>query len=135
MAAPEALEVADSVPQALALQPDPESAQETPLFWLSLATVAVNCCVCVSRRDEVAGVTLTDIACGGGTTAVGGSLCGWELLAPPPDTDAHPPIKTADKKHTSTPMGARAAARTPESEIKVEVLRCISLKEPYFLRV
>jgi len=32
MATPEALVVADSVPHALALQPEPESVQETPLF-------------------------------------------------------------------------------------------------------
>ena len=76
MAAPEALEAADSVPQALALQPGPDRAQETPLFWLSLATVAVNVCVCVSSSDEVAGVTLTEMACGGGSAGVGGPLCG-----------------------------------------------------------
>ena len=76
MATPEALVVADSVPQALALQPEPERVQETPLFWLSLATVAVNVCVSVSRSDEVAGVTLTEMACGGGPAAVGGSPCG-----------------------------------------------------------
>jgi hypothetical protein len=32
MATPDALVVADSVPQAFALQPEPESVQETPLF-------------------------------------------------------------------------------------------------------
>ena len=32
IATPDALVVADSVPQALALQPEPESVQETPLF-------------------------------------------------------------------------------------------------------
>jgi hypothetical protein len=76
MAAPEALVEADSVPQALAVQLGPERAQETPLFWLSLATVAVNCPVCASNSEEVAGVTLTEMACGGGSATVGGSLCG-----------------------------------------------------------
>jgi len=75
MAAPEALVEADSVPQALALQLGPDRAQETPLFWLSLATVAVNCPVCASNSEEVAGVTLTEMACGGGSATVGGSLC------------------------------------------------------------
>ena len=75
MAAPEALVEADSVPQALALQLGPDRAQETPLFWLSLATVAVNVWVCVNSSDEVAGVTLTVMACGGGSTGVGGPLC------------------------------------------------------------
>src|SRR6267154_3756793 len=125
MGAPEALDVADSVPQALVPQPEPERAQETPLFWMSLATVAVNVWVCVSCRDEVAGVTLTDMACAGGSTAVGGWPCAGELLTLVTGTDAHPPMKATDNKHTSKPMGARATARTPESEIKVEVLRCI----------
>src|ERR1700730_8751811 len=71
MAAPEALEAADSVPQALTLQPAPDSAQETPLFCPSLTTVAVKFWVCVSRSDEVAGVTLTEMACGGGSAGVG----------------------------------------------------------------
>lgn len=40
--APEALNVAERVPQVLPLQPEPERVQETPLFCASLATVAVN---------------------------------------------------------------------------------------------
>jgi hypothetical protein len=42
MAVPEALFAADKVPHVAALQPAPESAQVTPLFALSFATVAVT---------------------------------------------------------------------------------------------
>ena len=42
IATPDALLVAESVPQVAPLQPAPESAQVTPLFALSLATEAVN---------------------------------------------------------------------------------------------
>jgi hypothetical protein len=44
MAAPDALDIADTVPQALPLQPVLESAQLTPLFCESFCTVAVNVC-------------------------------------------------------------------------------------------
>jgi len=39
---PDALELADSVPQLAPLQPAPETDQLTPLFWLSPDTVAVK---------------------------------------------------------------------------------------------
>jgi hypothetical protein len=42
MVAPEALEVADSVPHVLPPQPAPESVQVTPRFWESFWTVAVK---------------------------------------------------------------------------------------------
>jgi hypothetical protein len=42
IATPDALLVAESIPQVAPLQPAPESAQVTPLFALSLATEAVN---------------------------------------------------------------------------------------------
>jgi phosphate/sulfate permease len=41
-ATPEALDAAESVPQALPVQPAPESCQLTPLLCASLATVAVK---------------------------------------------------------------------------------------------
>jgi hypothetical protein len=44
MATPEALEAAESVPQAAPLHPAPESDQVTPLFCASLETVAVKFC-------------------------------------------------------------------------------------------
>src|SRR5579864_2224546 len=89
--------------------------------------MAVNFWVCVRRSEVVAGVTLTEMAaCGEGSGAGGGSpLWTWELLTPLPGTDAHPPRKATVKRHTKIPMGERATARTPESEIKVEVLRCL----------
>jgi hypothetical protein len=44
-APPEALVVAERVPHVTPLQPVPESVQLTPLFRVSLVTVAVNACV------------------------------------------------------------------------------------------
>jgi hypothetical protein len=44
-AVPDALVVAESVPHAAPVQPAPESFQLTPLFCVSLVTVAVNFCV------------------------------------------------------------------------------------------
>jgi hypothetical protein len=41
IAVPEALEVADKLPQAAPLQPAPLSVQLTPLFCASFCTVAV----------------------------------------------------------------------------------------------
>jgi hypothetical protein len=132
MVAPEALEVADSVPHVLPPHPEPERAQETPLFWVSLINLEANCCVWLSRTVAVVGVRLIEITCGGGSAAAGGSFCGCEEVTPFEGTEAHPPRKTTDKTNTTVPLSVRAIARTPESEIKVEVLRCDSLKEPYF---
>src|SRR2546428_11937818 len=64
MATPEALEVAESVPQAAPLQPVPESAQLTPLFCESFCTVAVNGCVALAATEAVGGATLTEIGAG-----------------------------------------------------------------------
>ena len=62
MAAPEALEAAESVPQLTPLQPVPESAQFTPLFCASFCTVAVK--FWLPPVGTVAGVgdTVTTIA-------------------------------------------------------------------------
>src|SRR5216684_2287510 len=68
MATPEALEFAESVPQAAPLQPVPESAQVTPLFCESFCTVAVNGCVALAATEAVVGATLTEI--GGGAVTV-----------------------------------------------------------------
>src|SRR5260370_29077880 len=61
MATPEALEFAESVPQAAPLQPVPESVQITPLFCESFCTVAVNGCVVLTATEAVDGATLTEI--------------------------------------------------------------------------
>jgi hypothetical protein len=58
---PDALEVADSVPQADPVHPLPASAHVTPLFWLSLVTVAVKLCVASTATEAIAGETLRDI--------------------------------------------------------------------------
>ena len=61
MGTPEALDVAESVPQVAALQPEPLSVQVTFWFCWFVVTVAVNCCVppgawmlaVVGERDTV----------------------------------------------------------------------------------
>ena len=68
MATPEALEFAESVPQAAPLQPVPESAQVTPLLCVSFCRVAVNGCVPLTVTEAVVGATLTEI--GGGAVTV-----------------------------------------------------------------
>jgi len=64
MATPEALEFAESMPQAAPLQPVPESAHVTPLFCESFCTVAVNGCVALPATEAVDGATLTEIGPG-----------------------------------------------------------------------
>jgi hypothetical protein len=61
MPVPDALEAADSVPQVVPLQPAPESDHVTPLFELSLVTVAVKVCPWLTCTDAVVGETLTAI--------------------------------------------------------------------------
>ena len=51
MAVPEALEVAESVPQAAAVQPLPVSVQLTPWFCESFWTVAVKLCDWLTATD------------------------------------------------------------------------------------
>src|SRR5271156_2773500 len=70
MAAPEALLAAERVPQVAALQPAPERVQVTPLFALSLVTVAVNGCVNPTCTLAVSGKRLTAIAGGAEGAAV-----------------------------------------------------------------
>ena len=70
MAAPEALLAAERVPQVAALQPAPDRVQVTPLFALSLVTVAVNGCVNPTCTLAVGGARLTAIAGGAGATVI-----------------------------------------------------------------
>ena len=60
IATPDAEEAADKVPQEAPLQPEPDSAQVTPLFWASLLTVAVKFCGWPVCTIAVVGATLTE---------------------------------------------------------------------------
>jgi hypothetical protein len=64
MAVPEALEFAESVPQAAPLQPEPERVQLTPLLCESFCTVAVKACDWLVCTDALVGDTLMLIAGG-----------------------------------------------------------------------
>lgn len=59
IAAPDALEAADSVPQAAPVHPAPLSVQVTPLFCASCCTVAVRFWVFPACTVELGGVTLS----------------------------------------------------------------------------
>ncbi len=69
---PESEEKAESVPQTVPLQPEPDSAQVTPLFWASLLTVAVKFWGWLVCTLAIAGATLT--ATGGVTVMVATEL-------------------------------------------------------------
>jgi hypothetical protein len=109
MAAPEALGVAESVPQLPGAHED--NAQETPSFFGSLATVAVKLCDWPSWSVELAGAATTETAAGadGGVTAGGGlpAPAGeWPLEALEFGTEAQPPLKkAAHKQRTATAAG------------------------------
>src|SRR5258706_11521933 len=70
MAAPEALEAAESVPHAPGLQLERD--HETPLVCGSFATVALKLFVCPGWRVAEAGETLTEVAAWGGGVLEGG---------------------------------------------------------------
>ena len=70
---PEALELAESVPQVLPLHPAPLNVHVTPLFCPSFETVAVKLCVSPTFTVAVAGATATEIA--GATVIVAAPLC------------------------------------------------------------
>jgi hypothetical protein len=94
MVAPEALELADSVPQAVPEQPAPDRLQVTPLFWASLVTVAVKLCVSAPACTlAVEGVTVTEIV-GGVTVKVVDPFTpfkvAWIVEAPTPFAAANP---------------------------------------------
>jgi hypothetical protein len=77
---PDALEVVESVPQALPPHPAPDSVQATPRFAQSLRTVAVNCCVPVPASTlALVGDTLT-------VSRVWAWLPGVHKIAPSPNT-------------------------------------------------
>jgi hypothetical protein len=57
---PDALDIADSVPQLAALQPAPETDQLTPLFWRSPDTIAVTVVVAPVWIEKARGETLTE---------------------------------------------------------------------------
>src|ERR1700731_3602400 len=117
-AAPEALVAAEREPHAPGAQWERD--QDTPLFCGSLATLAVRLCVCASWIVADAGETATAGADWGG--GIVGDDCALELDG----TEAQPPTrKAADRQSTATTTGARAIARTPGYEFKVQVLRCI----------
>jgi hypothetical protein len=62
--APDALAPADKVPQALPLQPVPDSAQVTPRFCESFCTVAAKVCVPPTGTLAVSGDNVTTMAVG-----------------------------------------------------------------------
>ena len=62
VAAPDALMVADSVPQAVPVHPAPDSVHVTPLFCASFCTVAVTFCVLPGCRETVVGDNVTEMA-------------------------------------------------------------------------
>lgn len=62
IAAPEALEAADNVPQAAPVQPD--NVQVTPLFCVSFCTVATKECVWPVCTETAVGFTVTTMAAG-----------------------------------------------------------------------
>jgi|SRR5271165_6569538 len=70
MAVPDALLAAERVPHVAPLQPVPDRAQVTPLFALSLITVAVNGWVNPTCTLAVVSERLTAIAGGAGVTVI-----------------------------------------------------------------
>jgi hypothetical protein len=69
IAAPDALDAADNVPQAAPVQPAPVNVQVTPLFWVSFVTVAVTPWVFPLSTDALVGFTDTPTA-GGAVTVI-----------------------------------------------------------------
>ena len=61
IAVPDALDVLESAPHVLPLQPAPESVHVTPAFARSFCTVAVKLCVSFASTVLLVGVMLTDI--------------------------------------------------------------------------
>jgi hypothetical protein len=108
-----------------------ERDQETPLLCGSLATVAVKLFVCPGWSVAEAGETVTEVAgwggggFDGGATPAGEGECALELDG----TEAQPARKVVNRQSTATAMGARATARTPGSEFKVQILQFFSLSE------
>src|SRR5579859_7513860 len=74
MAVPDALDVADSVPQLAPLHPVPDKLQVTPLFCPSFCTVAVNGSDCPTCTDAALGETATLIGSGAGSAPPTGRI-------------------------------------------------------------
>src|ERR1700676_612169 len=70
MGAPEALEVAESVPHITLLQPMPESVQLTPLFCESFCTIAVKLWLPLVGTSTGVGDTATAMAAGAATRVI-----------------------------------------------------------------
>jgi hypothetical protein len=68
IATPDALEAADNVPHVAPVHPAPLNVHVTPLFCVSLATVAVTPCVLAVCTDALVG--FTDTATAGGAVTV-----------------------------------------------------------------
>jgi hypothetical protein len=103
MDAPEALEVLESMPHAVPVQPVPDKAHVTPLFWLSFATVGVKFCCWPVFIDAVVGETLTEMT----DPPAGGSGLGAEPPPPHPERNASAdtPAKTrTDRKRCGKPV-------------------------------
>src|SRR5258706_4530404 len=112
-AAPEALEVAESKPDAPG--PQFERDQDTPLFCVSLATVAVKLWVWPGWTVMDAGATDTEMeGWGGGVTVGGGALPGadGECALAFEGTEAQPHAREAARNRDTRRSGAvnRAAA-------------------------
>jgi hypothetical protein len=70
MAVPDALLAAERVPHVAPLQPEPDRVQVTPLFALSLFTVAVNGWVNPTCTVAVVSKRLTEIPAVAGVTVI-----------------------------------------------------------------
>jgi hypothetical protein len=120
IAAPDALDVADSVPQVAPEQPAPVSVHVTPLFWESLVTAAVKVVVCVVCTEAVdlfsvtviAGAAAVTVTCAAAlllasatdlavsvTTAGVGTLAGAVYVIAAPDA-----LEAADSVPQATPV-------------------------------
>jgi hypothetical protein len=93
------------VPQAAAVQPVPDRDQVTPLFALSLATVAVNDWLCPVCTDEVAGDTVTE-------TGAGGAGC---CVDEPPQPASHATVNITNEIPEVRPTSACVNADLPSS--------------------
>jgi hypothetical protein len=119
--------LAESKPHAPG--PQFERDQDTPLFCVSLATVAVKLWVWPGWTVMDAGATDTEMeGWGGGITVGGGSLLGAdeECALAFEGTEAQPPTRKATKRQNATrTTGASRTARRPGFGIKVEILQCL----------
>jgi hypothetical protein len=113
--APEALELAERVPQVAPLHPEPASIQLTPLALLSFATVAVNIAACPVCIEAVVGEIATETGVGAGAVGAAGVL----MERPPHPTTRSIPVRRmrADSGRTGRPKfilprkGDRAGSR------------------------